>query len=469
MTSFSWPLRLARRWTLTMRLRRRLPMLLLSSLVVACGGGGGGSGESASSGEEADACTVDAQQRFLQSHFNEWYLWTDAAPKPAVADYSSVADYFQASLYTGGLPGVPADRWSGYQDTESFTRFFGAGQSLGYGLFVTALEVDGRPDQPLHVRYVEPQSPAQAAGLQRGDELLSLNGVAASELIASRDYALLSPNAAGQTLQVVFRRNGGSPQTMALTAAIFTLTPVSQHQVLTLADGRRLGYLLVKDMLTQGDAALTTAFSAFAAAGVQELALDLRYNGGGLVSAGALLASHVAAGRTAGQAYARLRLNSAKSASNFSVPFNGPTAALNLNRVYVLTGRRTCSASEQVINALTPFVEVVQVGDTTCGKPVGWQSRSNCGITYNVVNFDSVNAYGFGDYYDGFTPTCAASDDTQQALGDAAENLLAASINHLQTGQCVAAAQGHKQAQAVRPAARPRLHEPGDFQGMVAR
>ncbi len=454
-------------WALPQLLQRRLPALLLASLVAGCGGGGGG--ESASSGEASEACTVDAQKRFLQSHFNEWYLWTDAAPKPAVAAYSSVADYFEASLYTGGLPGVPADRWSGYQDIESFTRFFDAGQSLGYGLFVAALEVEGRPDLPLHLRYVEPLSPAQAAGLKRGDELLSINGVAASQLIASSDYSLLSPSAEGRTIELEVRRGSGLIQTIVLTAAIYTLTPVSQHQVLPLADGSRLGYLLVKDMLTQGDAAMTAAFSAFAAAGVRELVLDLRYNGGGLISVGAQLASHVAAGRTAGQTYAWLRLNSAKSASNSRVPFSQPTAALNLSRVYVLTGRRTCSASEQVINALSPFVDVVRVGDTTCGKPVGWQSRNNCGITYSVVNFDSVNAYGQGDYYDGFVPTCAASDDTQQALGDAAENLLAAAINHVLSGQCVAAAQGHKQAQAVRSVANSRLREPGEFQGMVDR
>lgn len=431
---------------------------LLAALLASCGGGS----------EEPELCSVEGEKSYLQAYFDEWYLWTAAAPKPAPADHATVDAFFQASLYTAGLPGIPADRWSGYQSADAFARFFGEGRTLGYGIFVSGLEVEGRPDQPLYVRFIEAQSPAQAAGLRRGDEIRAINDQPASELIANNDYAVLTPASEGQVIRVTYRRNGVDA-TVNLSAQVYALTPVAQRQVMVLPDGRKLGYLVVKDMLTQSEADLAAAFTSFGNAGVQELVLDLRYNGGGLVSAGSHLASHMAASRTAGRTYARLRFNSAKSGSNSTYSFGSPAEALNLNRVYVLTGQRTCSASEQVINALTPFVDVVRVGGTTCGKPVGFQARSYCGTSYSVVNFDSVNASSQGGYYDGFAPTCEASDDTSQPLGDASENLLAAAIGHMQTGQCSALAQGREQAQGRAATRRSTLREPGDVPGMLAR
>jgi carboxyl-terminal processing protease len=136
----------------------------------------------------------------------------------------------------------------------------------------------------------------------------------------------------------------------------------------------------------------------------------------------------------------------------------------------VLTGSRTCSASELVVNGLKPYVDVVTVGGTTCGKPFGFQSRANCGSTYSAVNFESFNRDDQGRYYEGITATCAATDDFTGPLGVAGEKLTAAAIGYLDTGACPAvAASGRAQALAVqRPG--PRLtSEPGDRQGMWAR
>src|SRR5260370_5158070 len=46
---------------------------------------------------------------------------------------------------------------------------------------------------------------------------------------------------------------------------------------------------------------------------------------------------------------------------------NQTLPTLGLPRVFVLTSSGTCSASESVINGLSPFVEVVRIGGTTCG------------------------------------------------------------------------------------------------------
>jgi hypothetical protein len=114
--------------------------------------------------------------------------------------------------------------------------------------------------------------------------------------------------------------------------------------------------------------------------------------------------------------------------------------ALSLSRVYVLVSGSTCSASEAIINGLRGVdVDVRLIGNTTCGKPYGFFGQDNCGITYFPIEFQGVNAKGFGDYADGFIPGgtgatadnvagCAANDDLDHALGDPAEGQLAAAL-----------------------------------------
>jgi hypothetical protein len=82
-------------------------------------------------------------------------------------------------------------------------------------------------------------------------------------------------------------------------------------------------------------------------------------------------------------------------------------------------------------------VEVVAIGETTCGKPVGFLPRNDeCGTTYSVVNFESVNARNEGRYFDGFGATCEVAEDWSKPLGDLTEPLLAAAIQHVDTGAC---------------------------------
>ncbi len=440
------------------RLWRRALAALLPALLVACGGGGGDAGST---------CTADERKAFLQGYFDDWYFWTRQAPKPQPASAATADAYFTALLYAGTDPVFPADRWSGYESTESFNRFFGDGQSLGYGVFVTGVEAKGHPERGLHIRYTEPLSPAALAGVVRGDDIVSINGVAAATLIANDDYAVLSPATAGTVLNLVLR-NGGVQRSVVLSAATYGLTPVVGAKTLTTAAGRKVGYVLVKDLIAQTSSGLAAAFAGFGAQGVQDLVLDLRYNGGGLVSVGANLASYVVGSRANGQAYANLVYNDKHAASNSASRFATPADALAMTRVYVLAGPRTCSAAEQVVNGLRPFANVVLVGDTTCGKPVGFNPQSdNCGTTYSVVTFESTNARGEGRYFDGLQPTCTATDDVSQALGAASENLLATALRHADTGSCGVAG-GLEKPQQRAPAARA-WREPGERQGMIAR
>ena len=450
-------------------LARLAPLLL--ALLAACGGGNDSSGGAALPAD----CSVAEHKAWLGSYMDEWYFWYRLSPQPDPTPYTDVQSYLQALLYTGSSVDFPRDRYSGSQTTESFNRFFGDGATLGYGVAVAGLELARDGSRPLTVRLVEALSPAAAQGVQRGDRVLSINGRPVAELIAADDFAALSAQQAGETLSLALRRNGVD-RTVVLSAAVFNLTPVTGTQVVTTAGGRRLGYVGVKDMVSQALAPLETAFSRFRAEGVQDLVLDLRYNGGGLVSTGATLASYVAGTRGNGLTYAALLYNDKRATSNNqNYRFATLGSALSLRRVFVLMGRRTCSASEQLINGLRGAgLEVTAIGETSCGKPVGFLPTSACGRTYSVVNFESVNQRNEGRYFDGFAPTCAVAEDFTAAQGSSADPLMSAAREAADTGLCPVGTAGRSFPLAARPGGsggQPvRVLEEGDSSpGMIPR
>ena len=449
---------------------------LLPVLLAACGGGGSGDG-----GTTSASCTVAEHKSWVGDYMNDWYFWYRVSPRPDPTPYADAPSYFNALLYTGGTAAFPqADRFSGSQTTEAFNRFFGDGASLGYGLSVAGLELAGDGNKPLYVRYVEPLSPAASSGVQRGDRVVSINGRSAADLVTADDFSTLTALQAGDTLSLVLRR-AGVDRSVSLRADVFNLTPVTGTQVVTTAGGRRVGYVAVKDMISQALAPLETAFSRFKAEGVQDVVLDLRYNGGGLVSTGGTLASYVAGVRGTGLNYASLLYNDKRAATNNeNFRFSNPNSALGLPRVFVLMGRRTCSASEQLINGLRGAnIEVVAVGETTCGKPVGFLPTNACGRTYSVVNFESVNHRNEGRYFDGLAPVCVVSEDFTAAQGGTADPLMNAAKVAADTGFCpavsaeraspLAARAGSLGTDSTSPRRRFDLNEGDGRLGMVAR
>lgn len=418
--------------------RARCPRARLSFLAFACAaalaacGGGGGSAPVAS-------CSLESQKSWLGSYMNDQYLWYATKPNPDPGPFTAIGDYFKALLTTGvaGNADLPFDRWSFSQSTSSFNQFFGDGKRMDYGLFVAGSEVVGTAN-PLRVRYLEPASPAAAAGIVRGETVVSVNGVPASTFTQNNDFAWLTPTREGEQLQLVVRSAMGVDRNVTLTAAAYSLTPLADGRIVSSPAGKPIGYVLVKDFISQVLSPLDAAFANFKANGVTEIVLDLRYNGGGLISTANALSSYVAGTPVDGQTFALLKHSDKQQALDSRFVFGAPAAAMVATRVFVLSGSRTCSASELVANGLAPFLQVVQIGGTTCGKPVGFTPTENCGTTYSAVNFESQNAVGTGRYWNGLTPTpgCQLPDDLDHPLGDPSEGLLAAARSYVDNGVC---------------------------------
>jgi carboxyl-terminal processing protease len=157
------------------------------------------------------------------------------------------------------------------------------------------------------------------------------------------------------------------------------------------------------------------------------------------------------------------------TSQGFSVAAGQALPALNLSRVFVLTTATTCSASESIINSLRGVnVQVVEIGSTTCGKPYGFYPQDNCGTTYFSIEFRGVNAQGFGDYTDGFSPAntvnppgvpipgCSVADDFSHALGDPNEGQLAQALAYRSGGACTVAPSGSS-IQGLKRAVQPGL------------
>ena len=422
------------------KLQQNLGLTVVAALALsACGGGGGSSSSSSAAGatmalsgypSSPISCTNDNQQAWLRDYMNDQYFWYAQQGTPN-ASATTMASYLDSLLYK------PVDRYSYTQSTAAFTQFFAEGTALGFGY---SIGFSDTAQTILQVRVIEPLSPVGLAGLQRGDTIVTIDGFTPAQINAG---ALAVVSTAGVVRTFVVKNQAGVQRTLTATSATYNLSPVLTSTVLT-AGSTKVGYLAYREFISTGATAVAQAIDSFRSAGITELVLDMRYNGGGSVTAARNLASLIGGSALAGKTFVELRFNAKQSASNFSYAFTSNSSTLGtaplptLPRIFVLTSSGTASASELVINGLKPFANVVLIGETTYGKPYGFSPRDACGTTYNVVNFDSVNALGVGGYSNGIKANCAVADDVNHALGDPLEARTAAALQYIQTGACPA-------------------------------
>eukprot|EP00903_Cladosiphon_okamuranus_P004390 g4388.t1 len=276
---------------------------------------------------------------------------------------------------------------------------------------------------------------------------------------------------AGETHSFTIQSQDGSgTREVELISEVVTSTPVLALEILP-TDSGDVGYLLFNDHIATAEQQLIDAINTLSDNAVSDLILDLRYNGGGLLAIASQMA-YMIAGATAtnGQTFELSTFNDQHPVFNpvtgneivpfpffdealgFSATSGDALPSLNLDRVFVLATGNTCSASEAIINGLLGIdVEVILIGDTTCGKPYGFYPTDNCGTTYFSIQFRGENAKGFGDYAEGFAPAslnatgpvsvtgCAVDDDFSRALGEENEAMLAKALEYRATGSCESA------------------------------
>ncbi|MGO4772280.1 S41 family peptidase [Flavobacterium sp. W22_SRS_FK3] len=298
-----------------------------------------------------------------------------------------------------------------------------------------------------YIRYIIPNSDASKKDIKRGDLFTKVNGTA----LTVSNYEKLLLDSDSFTLNLAeyngndFVTNGKS---VILTKTVLEENPILINKIIS-SGSHKIGYLMYNGFYSEYDNDLNQAFAQLKAGGATDLVLDLRYNGGGSVRSSTRLASMIT-GQFTGQIFS-IRQYNAKQTSTFSTEdleslnerfvstLDGNAVnSLNLNTVYIITTSNTASASELVINGLKPYINVIQIGETTIGKNVGsntiYDSET---LTKTKVNpthkyamqpltFKITNAQKFGDYTSGLTPTFAQDEyvSSYGVLGDPSEPLL---------------------------------------------
>jgi len=419
--------------------RRPFPRALAAAAILA-GLSCGGSRTPTTPDATGAACTTLGQVQSVRATLREWYLWYQELPDPAPSGFSSPEQYLEAVRYR------PLDTSFSYVALKAESEaFFSDSQFIGFGFRTSLLA----PDE-LRVVDVFANSPASRAGLDRGSRFLEVNGRTIADIVASGQLgSIFGPSQVGVTVRVRFRDRGGAEHDLTLVKEVVTIPTVAVEEIHRVG-GRTVGYLLFENFVRPSTDALSASFGRFAAAGVNELVLDMRYNGGGLIAVAQHLGGLIGGAGTNGQVFVRFVHNDRQSSRNSTLTFPQPAGGLGLSRLVVVGTRSSASASELVINALRPFIPVTVVGDRTYGKPVGQYGFDFCDKTLFPVAFSTRNARDEGDYFDGIPADCAAPDDIEHALGDSAEGSLAEALGFLATGHCSAVAGAQARAQALR-------------------
>ncbi|MCB0453303.1 MAG: peptidase S41 [Aequorivita sp.] len=422
-----------------------IPLLAISMLFVSCF-------------EDMDdniqpASTLDIQN-FIYRGLNYYYLYKADTPELANDAFSSQGE-LDSFLNNYDSPEAlfdyllsPQDRFSALFSDFRVIEDALSGISLSNGMeFGLVYYPDNSNNVFGYVRYVLPNTDAEAQGLKRGDLFTTIDG----QQINGQNYIdLQTPNSYTIGLATYDGTNFiPTGETALLNKTQYNENPVYKVKTFDI-NGEKIGYLMYNGFIKDYDSQLNDAFAQFKAQGVTNLVLDLRYNGGGSVETATDLASMIT-GQFNGQVFYKEFWNADRQAANASdglfdssISNGSDINSLNLNNVYVLTTQRTASASELVINGLNPYINTVQVGDTTTGKfqasfllydaPAPSFSRQEADPSHYYAMlplvFKTANVAGNTDYGDGLFPQIALKEnyfDLGQ-LGDENEPLLAAAL-----------------------------------------
>ena len=417
---------------------------------------------------------------FIWKGMNYWYFWQ--ADQPDLADtrfkttddfnkylnsYSSSEDLFNDLVFQ---PDVVDDfSWYISDVDEQLNSFRGITTSYGIGFPRNLIKPNPDSDDiVIFIAYVVPNSPAANAGLKRGDIISKVDGVAMNTDNASIINKVFSEESISLGLANIV--NGQVEHINGefnMTSATITSNPIQHFEVIE-EGGKKIGYLVYNGFRNTFNGELNDVFDFFKAQNINELVLDLRYNGGGSVLTSALLASMIKGSIPANSsAFARLQYNSKRDEERGTTfpflnenyiydkttsDFTGNEALSRLqsiSRLYVLTAKGTASASEMIINGLTPYMPVILVGETTVGKnegsitvvdsPGNYTNLDNRNPKHTVgmqpIVFQVYNSKDESDYTAGFAPDILVKESEFVAdikpFGDPNEALLRTALNDM--------------------------------------
>jgi C-terminal processing protease CtpA/Prc len=371
-----------------------------------------------------DACSNDGQKQFVLDVMRDVYYWNDLLPANVDLDAYTTPETLLEHLKSF----QPLDDFSYIDVAASDARFFGEGQYEGYG-FSSRLEAPG----DLRFVRVFDSSPAADAGFERGERILMLNGRTIADIEANEGLdALFSL----PTLDFTIRRLDDSEDTFSIGQGLVTINPLPQFRTIDLSGGTTVGYLELVTFIGTADAAFAEVFNMFKQASVTDVIIDLRYNGGGLVSTTELLGNYLGGAVATDPVFSKTLFNANNSIFNRIALFEELLESISLSRLVVIATDRTASASELITNSMESHVDVSIVGSVTRGKPVGQLGIPFCEKILRPTAFETVNADDEGGYFGGLPVDCPAQDDVLIPIGNDADPNMTTALFLLENGAC---------------------------------
>ncbi|KPP82429.1 S41 family peptidase [Erythrobacter sp. HL-111] len=456
----------------------------LALALAACGGGGSRSNAPPVAGEPTPAptpaptpttasCPVSDRIAFAEDVLDDWYLFPEFLDNTVdPADFTDVQDYLNARVAPARAQGI--DRFFTFATSiAEENALINSGSSAGFGI---RLAYDEGADRVFVIEAFE-NGNGFDAGMDRGTELLAIGTSAgnlqtvASLMASGGPNAVidaLGPSTPGLERVIRFRTVEGAEIERSIAKTEFSLDPVSdRYGVEIITDGaKKIGYLNLRTFsVGNADRQIEDAFERFAAEGITEFVIDLRYNSGGLVRIADLMGDFLR-GPNTGKVFSETVWRDSQSQRNstrlfeatasFQIPgqfdaagnprFTDPEPIVSVSptKIAFIARQGTASASELVINSMIPYLgeNVALIGTDTFGKPVGQSGfdLEACDLRVRATTFRTVNAAGESDYYNGLASampaTCAAGDDISIALGDPREASIRTALDFLAGRTC---------------------------------
>ena len=398
------------------------------------------------------------------------YLWNDALPN--TFDASKYSNAENALEYLKGLKinpetNKPIDRYSFLDKIGNLSTEIKEGKAKGdYGFMITP-GLNAAKQVSFYVNYVYKQSPAGVAGVERGLEIVGVNGssevhpgVTADNYLDSKSIGYINVvNAlfSSEKASFSFKKTDGTILNVNLSVGGYNINSVLHSSTYDIS-GKKIGYIVFNQFLeTPARIELQNVISDFESKGVQYLIVDLRYNGGGSVATCQYFSNLILPKSATGKDMFTYKYNPEftkywESRNYASTIVVNKTNSFEPLKVYFIVDRGTASASELLINNLIPYYQgnLFLIGGTTHGKPCGFrgipigydpnQATTKEGYDLYAVDFETVNANKEGGYYTGMVPGSSKYPGIKEydsyliPWGDTRDLRLAQAISHITTG-----------------------------------
>jgi len=278
----------------------------------------------------------------------------EAIEKVADDYYRAIPERELADAAIAGVVRSLGDRFSNYLDPKDYKRFKDVTHSAYEGVGMQVIEVA----RGLRVVTAYDGSPAKRAGIRTGDVIVSVDGHSLAGASSKRGSDMIKgPPGTVVTLSV---RRGADVRVLKVSRARVTVPVVAS--AIRRRGGVKLGVLRLSTFSAGAHAEVRDALRKLVARGAKGIVLDLRGNGGGLVTEAQLIASAFLKDGTIVTTRGRAVETQTLRALGAPVVPRAP--------VVVLVDHDTASASEIVTGALQDAGRATVVGVRTFGKGV---------------------------------------------------------------------------------------------------